>query len=252
MCFFHRCGCCKDGEALVLSKRLVLLEYGGGLDVWTHSTVGRDSAEKGRRGGWKYVSVLESQMSNATICLCMWVFACTISDMDLQTHKNTRKHLVREVAKEIVKQTNKKCSTNHYLEVVLKPHNIFTILTNTARSLNQLNLRTRSLNKWSLWLLFFFYEPVHKVDWTTLTELTGLFKIQQSPHWIIDLVNTLDRMIQLSDLFNNQRSSHIDSLNRLAWFTNWCVQPRGHDVGGGRDDGFVQTLRIANCRPDLM
>lgn len=105
--------------------------------------------------------------------------------------------------------------------------------------------------EWSL-CFFFFNEPVHKVDWTTLTELTGLFKIQQSPHWIIDLVNTLDRMIQLSDLFNNQRSSHIDSLNRLAWFTNWCVQPRGHDVGGGRDDGFVQTLRIANCRPDLM
>lgn len=109
MFFFHWCGCCKDGEALVLSKRLVLLEYGGGLDVWTHSTVGRDSAEKGRRrGGWKYVSVLESQMSNATICLCLWVFACTISYMDLQMHKHTRKHLVREVAKEIVKQKKKK------------------------------------------------------------------------------------------------------------------------------------------------
>lgn len=89
----------------VLSKRLVLLEYGGGLDVWTHSTVGRDSAEKGRRrGGWKYVSVLESQMSNATICLCLWVFACAISYMDRQMHKHTRKHLVREVVKGIVKQ----------------------------------------------------------------------------------------------------------------------------------------------------
>lgn len=93
----------------VLSKRLVLLEYGGGLDVWTHSTVGRDSAEKGRRrGGWKYVSVLESQMSNATICLCLWVFACAISYMDHQMQKHTRKHLVREVVKGIVKQTNKK------------------------------------------------------------------------------------------------------------------------------------------------
>ncbi len=77
----------------VLSKRLVLLEYGGGLDVWTHSTVGCVSAEKGRRrGGWKYVSVLQSQMSNATICLCLWVFACTSRIWTVRctnTHINT-------------------------------------------------------------------------------------------------------------------------------------------------------------------
>ncbi len=89
----------------VLSKRLVLLEYGGGLDVWTHSTVGCVSAEKGRRrGGWKYVSVLESQMSNATICLCLWVFACTSRIWTVRCTNTHYKHLVREVVKIIVKQ----------------------------------------------------------------------------------------------------------------------------------------------------
>ncbi len=40
-------------------------------------------------------------------------------------------------------------------------------------------------------------------------------------------------------------------IEQFDW-TNWFIQPRGHDLGGGRDDRFVQGPRNYNCSPDLM
>lgn len=99
--------------------------------------------------------------------------------------------------------------------------------------------------------LICFANWIEQLSWTLICSRIRNQLTDSMNHWFGSHIGLSDSDEQ-SDLFKNQSSSHIDSLNQLTWFTNWFVQPRMHDLGGGHDDGFVQTPRITNCCPDLM